>query len=236
MTIEWYNGHSFVFTARIDSVEDMDSEQYFGGPGPKVYLSTEIIYKGEVPKKLAITPRGFHSSCEFHLDNRVGLTFIFYANLDETGVINSHFCDGSKRLYSIQELNTMNIHQVRSLKQELQFLKDISLQTEGEIKTYYSNGKLTGTGNFEKGMPVGYWRYYTFEGKISAEGMFKLGLKNGQWMEYEYQYNEQKKKLVLTSYEVGEYKNGLRNGEWKTYYPNGKYWMSENYKEGNYAN
>lgn len=228
ITIEWYNNHPFVFESRIDSVYTEDFSQ-------KVFLTVLKIYKGSLPEKVTISPPLFGSSCSFDLRGEEGETYIVYGYIDQKGVLNSHFCNGTKRVYSKKELDTLKIANYHGeIKiQELEFLESIAAIRDGKVDGKYSNGKICGEGNFIKGLPAFKWIYYGYEGNIISEGHYYKGLKDGLWVEYGVPiFNGSKGEIKYESISMGNFVDGLKEGEWKTFRTNGDYWYSSNYEKG----
>ncbi|MFL5730037.1 MAG: toxin-antitoxin system YwqK family antitoxin [Cytophagaceae bacterium] len=232
ITLEWYNDFEFVFTARIDSVLTEDTKYI-----QTTFLTPLTIYKGQRMSKMV---NGYHqySSCNFNLAPHVGDTFIIYGRRNEQGDLTSHFCAGTKKIYSEKELDTLQVidYLLLSYKHELRFLAEVQKVKSGYVDVRYSNGNSNGKGRFENGIPIGKWTYFIFDGRMLAEGNFLNGEKVGEWIENQYYENydpdENKLSYKHTDFSRGQYLNGLKEGEWKFYRPNGEYSYSVEYLRG----
>ncbi|MDX5347489.1 MAG: hypothetical protein LPJ89_01505 [Hymenobacteraceae bacterium] len=219
-SIEWWNSYEFIFKAVIDSTV---AENWAYN---RVYLTATKVYKGDVPEKLNFLTEGSFSSCGWNLEKKIGYEFIMYGVSDEDGNIRSHFCHGSKMLMNKKMIDSLQINPRLAViyLQEREFLRDIENSKNKKVKTYYSNGNLTGVGRLKNYQPVGYWEYLSFDGKLIAKGNYNNYKKNGEWTEYIYHHKEVKSNSEEPSYEwvyqgyiKGQYLNGEKVGEWITY-------------------
>ncbi len=78
----------------------------------------------------------------------------------------------------------------------------------GYWKLYYPNGHLLREGNYSNGQLSGEWKFYYPNGLTEEEGNYENDIKSGNWIYY---YN-----TGIKSAE-GNYSNGAKEGEW-TYY------------------
>lgn len=233
MTIEWYNSYPLVFSAVVDSVK---TEAWFEHT---VYLSIDRVFKGNVSTQVELSPPHFNTSCSFDFTGQEGITYLFYAEYDEQGAINSHFCDGSKRLYTHQELDTLSQYPfyAKKWRHELELLQEIANNQNGDYRFTYSNGAIQNEGKLQNGLPHGHWTYYNYFGEKIAEGHYDEGKKVGVWVEYMYAYNQPKTEnssatLTFFGYHQGMYKENKRDGVWKTYAKNGEFEGSTRYEAG----
>lgn len=237
-TLHWYNSFEYIFQARIDKVvtkEDLTSQT--------VHLTPLKIYKGKLPSLLVLTPPHFGSSCGFNLEGEEGRIYLVYGKIDEKGEINTHFCFGTRRIYTPGQLDTIKTLRMleRSFSQEMALLEAVSKEKSGEIKAAFSNGRPTCKGKFKKGIPVGYWEYYNYYGEKESEGSYGNGLKQGPWIEYRYRYEvkevgkDRKIEIFLYEFSKGAYIDGLKEGVWIEYYPDGKYKSTETFEKGEWV-
>lgn len=57
----------------------------------------------------------------------------------------------------------------------------VSAQTDGPVKYYYPNGKISSEGSFRNGQPDGYWRAYYDTGILKSEGNRVNGQLDSVW-------------------------------------------------------
>ncbi|MFC5271882.1 toxin-antitoxin system YwqK family antitoxin [Adhaeribacter terreus] len=234
-TIEWYNNYDIVFQATLDSVHT------YSPFSQTAFFSTKTVYKGRVPATLNISPPNFGTSCSFNLAGKEGNTYIIYGYLTEKGKIQTHFCNGTMRLFTNEQLDTLKISefQKNTFRQEVKFLNAIAGIREGEVKVNYSNGIRQSKGKFVNGIPDHYWIYFNFYGKKISEGNYVNGRKEGKWREYEYEVSlnkiTRKRKVKLHSYSEGKYVDGKKEGDWRIFRPSKEFWFSESYKNGEYV-
>src|SRR5690606_36374014 len=108
---------------RIDKVvtkEDLTSQT--------IHLTPLKIYKGKLPYSLEVTPPHFGSSCGFNLEGEEGRIYLVYGKTDESGKVNTHFCFGTRRVYTPAQLDTLKELRMlkRSFSQEMAFLEAAS--------------------------------------------------------------------------------------------------------------
>lgn len=219
--IEWYNRHDLVFTAKVDSIVRYPYGNSEGWEFQKVHLTVLTAYKGNIPEHIIIDPPDQLTSCSFAFGQEdIGITFIFYGYFLSDSSIYTHYCEGSGRFYTRAEIDTItgNTWRLQLLKQEYDLLQAVHKSRNGNVITRYSNGKLTGTGRFREGLPVGVWTYFNYYGKVMEQGHYKDGKKHGWWVEYSYLSNIRKgsRQLVFTHRYLmkGNYVNGRKEGRW----------------------
>ncbi len=128
------------------------------------------------------------------------------------------------------------------------------------VNRYDQEGKLTYSGPFRNGIPVGIHREYSSEGKITnafiyndvglllSEGIVdESGNRNGKWKDIspegniiaEGQYTDNRRTGVWKFYnrnekleQTGAYNNGRPDGLWKWYYESGSILREEEYFQG----
>ncbi|MDH5598977.1 MAG: membrane-binding protein, partial [Cyclobacteriaceae bacterium] len=105
---------------------------------------------------------------------------------------------------------------------EIYYIKDtISKILEGKYLSYYLNGKIESSGQFNKNEAIGVWEFYFETGSLKMK-MEVLEDNTGAW---KYYYENGNKSME------GLLKDGKRVGKWRHYYENG------NLKsEGNFLN
>ncbi len=118
----------------------------------------------------------------------------------------------------------------------------------GKWKKVYSNGKTRYEGQFDKGMPVGTFKYYNADGKLTtiltysegghfavckmyyvkgklqASGYYRDKKKDSVWL----YYSEETQKVVAEEH----YKNGVKNGPWRIFFDNGNLSSEVFWKDG----
>jgi len=94
---------------------------------------------------------------------------------------------------------------------------------QGEMKIYYSEGKLQIAGQMVNNKNEGLWKYYYENFQVESEGNFKNDIPVGMWTWY---YLDGKVK------EKGNYVSGKRDGKWITYSDSGKSSVVKNFKDG----
>ena len=82
-------------------------------------------------------------------------------------------------------------------------------QTDGPVKFYYPNGKVSSEGNFKGGQPDGYWRAYYDTGILKSEGNRVNGQLDSLWRFYDEMGNKTSDIL---------YREGQKNGWQRDYY------------------
>lgn len=223
--LEWWNESEYIFKATIDSTRTEDEWNQ------KLFFTVTKKYKGDIGKTVAFYAPSFGTSCEWNLEKEIGKEFIIYGYLDEKGKLTSHFCKGSQQIHTQEYIDSLyaNVNFYRVImSQRIQFISEVANFPNGLVKTYYSNGNITGKGNFENYKPTGYWKYFSFDGKITSEGRYKNYKKSGVWIEniyktrsFENEDGSHNIDLVLEGFKKGKYINGEKVGVWKTYDRNG---------------
>jgi antitoxin component YwqK of YwqJK toxin-antitoxin module len=94
---------------------------------------------------------------------------------------------------------------------------------EGELKSYYEDGKQYGIRHYKHGLRVGKHTYVFPNGKLEAELNFVKDTLNGL---YQVNYENGNTKEIFT------YSMGMATGNYKYYYENGQLWVEKEYKEG----
>jgi antitoxin component YwqK of YwqJK toxin-antitoxin module len=97
---------------------------------------------------------------------------------------------------------------------------------EGTCKSFYENGQLENSVEWDKGKMDGEAFYYYKDGKMQAEGKFKKGFKTGEWK----YYAEQGYLSSVSTYKVIENTQNL-HGVSTFFYASGKKKAEENMKE-----
>ena len=98
-----------------------------------------------------------------------------------------------------------------------------SNEYEGEIKSYYDNGKLYGTRIYRSGLLQGRQVYLHINGKILLEHHFINDTLHGRYQTYYMNGNTE---------EVFIYNKGKEDGIYQYYYENGQLWIEKEYKNG----
>ena len=94
----------------------------------------------------------------------------------------------------------------------------------GYVYSYYPNSNVVSNeGNYQRGVPSGYWKSYYADGKLYREGNYENGRLSGYWKFY---YPNGLKQ------EEGNYQNNVKSGNWIYYYPNGTISSEGNYTNG----
>lgn len=101
--------------------------------------------------------------------------------------------------------------------------KYIANKLEGEVKSYYDEGKLYGTRLYINGMKSGRHTYLHPNGKIELEHNFINDSLNGLYQTFYTNGNIQ---------ESFSYQAGKENGIYKYFYENGQLWIEKEYKNG----
>ncbi|MBL0097651.1 MAG: toxin-antitoxin system YwqK family antitoxin [Bacteroidetes bacterium] len=91
-----------------------------------------------------------------------------------------------------------------------------SSQTDGPMKFYYPNGKVSSEGNFKNNQPDGYWKAYYETGILKSEGNRLEGKLDSLWKFYDEKGNK-------TS-DI-QYRDGLKNGWQRDYFPTGTVYL-----------
>ena len=94
---------------------------------------------------------------------------------------------------------------------------------EGEMRTYYEDGKLYGIRQYKHGLRVGKHSYVYPDGKPELEANFVNDTLNGLYQTF---YPNG------TPQEVFSYDMGKINGVYKYYFDNGQLWVEKEYKDG----
>jgi len=101
--------------------------------------------------------------------------------------------------------------------------KYLSNKLEGEVKSYYEDGKLYGTRFYNNGLKTGKHTYLHPNGKLKLEHSFVNDTLEGLYQTFYPNGNIQ---------ESFNYLNGKENGIYKYYYENGQIWIEKEYKNG----
>lgn len=99
----------------------------------------------------------------------------------------------------------------------------VSDKLEGEVKSYYDDGKLYGTRTYQNGLLEGRQIYLHPNGKTLLEHHFLNDTLNGPYHTY---YENGKSEEVFT------YNKGKEDGIYQYYYENGQLWIEKEYKNG----
>lgn len=96
-------------------------------------------------------------------------------------------------------------------------------QYDGELKSYYENGKPYGTRYYINGLRTGRHTYFHPDGKLRLEHSFLRDTLNGLYRTvYPNGHNQ----------ETFEYVMGKENGIYRYYYENGQLWIEKEYRNG----
>lgn len=101
--------------------------------------------------------------------------------------------------------------------------KYLSNQLEGEVTSFYENGKLYGKRLYTNGLRVGTHTYLYPNGKLELELSFINDTLDGLYQTFYPNGNIQ---------ESFSYMKGKENGLYKYYYENGQLWIEKEYKNG----
>jgi len=118
----------------------------------------------------------------------------------------------------------------------------------GKWKKVYSNGKIRYTGQFDKDVPQGVFKYYNANGQITSiltyskdgkSAECKMYYVKGELRATGYYYEKKKDKQWLYYSQSGEkliaeenYNKGLKHGRWRIYFDNGKVSSEVFWKDG----
>jgi len=92
----------------------------------------------------------------------------------------------------------------------------VRAQTDGPVKFYHANGKLSSEGNFRNGKPDGFWKSYHENGLLKSEGNRVEGQLDSIWIFYDEKGN---KTSAIT------YKSGTKQGWQRDYHLNGTVYL-----------
>jgi antitoxin component YwqK of YwqJK toxin-antitoxin module len=101
--------------------------------------------------------------------------------------------------------------------------KYVANKTEGEVKSYYEDGKLYGTRYYEGGLRTGRHTYLHPNGQLKLEHHFTNDTLNGDYRTY---YPDGKVQERFT------YLMGKEDGIYSYYYGNGQLWIEKEYNNG----
>ena len=93
---------------------------------------------------------------------------------------------------------------------------------ESKFTAYSKDGKIIEDGNYENGLKIGKWIYFSDSGIIDTEEVYEKGVLNGPYISY-YENNK--------IHQKGNMLNGKKNGEWITKYYDGGLKSIYNYKD-----
>jgi antitoxin component YwqK of YwqJK toxin-antitoxin module len=101
--------------------------------------------------------------------------------------------------------------------------KYVDNEMEGEIKSYYEDGKLYGLRLYTNGLRTGKHTYIYPNGKLKLVHNFTNDTLNGLYQTF---YSNGNKQEVFT------YKMGIEDGIYQYYYENGQLWTEQDYNTG----
>jgi antitoxin component YwqK of YwqJK toxin-antitoxin module len=101
--------------------------------------------------------------------------------------------------------------------------KYLSNNLEGEVTSYYENGKLYGKRLYDNGLRIGRHTYQYSNGKLKLEQNFINDTLNGLYQSF------YPNGILQESF---SYYKGETNGTYKYYYENGQLWIEKEYKNG----
>lgn len=90
------------------------------------------------------------------------------------------------------------------------------------VHSFTNSNVIESEGNYDSGIPSGFWKFYYPDGRIHMEGNYSNERKNGFWKSFN--------QAGFLEWE-GNFTNCIRDGFWKFYYPNGQL-----KSEGNFTN
>lgn len=114
-----------------------------------------------------------------------------------------------------------------NLDGELEYLKNSSELYSGPSESFYEDGNIQHTGQYEDGLMEGIWYYYYPSGKVYAKISYLMGIPHG--------LNEtfhENGSLSLKGYS----EKGNRVGVWTSYTSDGMVDNEEEYKDGERVN
>lgn len=137
------------------------------------------------------------------LTSLTSLILLFSCANEPDKVVEETFDDGEPKLVRYYEENGED----KSLTKEI---------------TYYPNGSIRYTGEYNDNKKDGHWEYYYKDGTKWSEGYFKEGERDGKAITYH--ENGQ-------IYYEGQYTDGIRSGTWRFYDNDGKLIKEVDYED-----
>ena len=214
----------FVSGLSAQEINQFDAQKKRHGKWMKTYEdSKQIRYKGQFDHGKEIgqfqffhkQPKGKHASCikEFTANSNVAQVKYYstYGLLLEEGQMN-----GKKRIGKW-------IAYDRKTKVKVTEENYIDGKLNGEIKSFYTDGKLLKVESYKTGKKSGKVVMYAPNGKVVNQSSFIDGKKNGTFVKYD----KNGKKML-----EGKHKMGKPQGIWK-YYKNGKLSKTKDYTKSN---
>jgi hypothetical protein len=224
MNIARFNEASAIFVASVDSSSPCNEHA-------TVYFKIIKTYKGNLPRSLSVEEIDCKTACALNFEK--DKQYLVYAYHDQDDEIKIIPCKSSRRMLNHNEIedelrnsDRFNTRayveaEVKLWNDEIAFLEKLYQHTLGDIKTYYSNGQLTGKGKFKDGLPDGEWIYYYPDGSVKGIGQYKKGKKTGYWVEFALYYStpedhhsdQTRKRFIIKN--NGHYDEGLKDGKWQ---------------------
>ncbi len=214
----------FVSVLSAQEINQFDAQHKRHGKWQKKYEGTnQIRYQGQFEhgKEVGVfkfyhkQPKGKHASCikEFTKNSDVAKVKYYstYGLLLEEGQMK-----GKKRIGKW-------IGYDRKTKLKITEENYVNGKLEGEVKSFYTDGKLLKTETYKAGKKSGAVTMYAPNGKVVSKSSFLNDRKDGSFIKYD---KKGKKKLE------GKYKMGKPQGIWK-YYKNGKLIRTKDYTKSN---
>lgn len=214
----------FISAASAQEINQFDAQKKRHGKWMKKYEGTnQIRYKGQFEHGKEVgefqffhkQPKGKHASCiKQFVKNSDVVNVKYYSTyglLLEEGQMKGKQRIGKWIAYD------------RKTKLKISEENFVNGKLEGEIKSFYTNGKLLKIENYKAGKKSGTVIMYAPNGNVVNNSNFLNGRKDGTFVNYD--KNGQK----LLS---GKYKQGKPQGIWK-YYKNGKLDKTKDYTKSN---
>jgi len=215
-----------LFTAVLSAQEinQFDAQNKRHGKWMKKYEGTnQVRYKGQFEHGKEVgefqffhkQPKGKHASCikEFTVDSDVAKVKYYstYGLLLEEGKMKGKQRIGKWIAYD------------RKTKAKVTEENYVNGKLDGEIKSFYNDGKILKIETYKAGSKSGKIVMYAPNGKVVSQENFLNGRKDGAFVKYD----KVGKKML-----EGKYKMGKPQGIWK-YYKNGKLTKTKDYTKSN---
>jgi antitoxin component YwqK of YwqJK toxin-antitoxin module len=134
------------------------------------------------------------------------------------------------------------------IEREISTFSDERMVNDGYYREFFANGQLFLEGQYERGTPVGEWKYYHDNGQIARAVNFEAGRPIGEvevrradgTIEAKRAYDQGKRNGQWTVYDAtGEkplreehYVDGQPDGVWKLWHDNGKQAQETSFQKG----
>lgn len=133
-------------------------------------------------------------------------------------------------------------------EREISRFSDNRLVNDGFYREYYLNGQLFVEGQYERGTPIGEWKYFHDNGQLAKTVKYEDGKANGEievrradgTLEAKRAFKDSKRDGQWTAFDsTGEksvseqfYVTGKPDGVWKTWHDNGQLAQERPFKDG----